>query len=168
MDALIKEQTCIFFVAHSFLAASQKIDRAAEIFAAGSHESSRRENVRIGLDSLGRNPIGKIKELVFTAKIHGLTLEVRLVVIKIRADIDQGFLAAHFSRDKLHLAALAIMGIALINVTDMAAMDLDLADVHICVLASLYIKEDINESVRGISFESRKTTSTSLFLPALI
>ena len=112
-----------------------------------------------------RNPIGKIKELVFTAKIHGLTLEVRLVVIKIRADIDQGFLAAHFSRDKLHLAALAIMGIALINVTDMAAMDLDLADVHICVLASLYIKRTLTSPSGASPSKVVRDLDIAIFCP---
>ena len=76
MDLRAEQDARIRFGADSLLAAAEEVDGTAEEFLRRVEESACRQDIRIGLDALCRNPVREVDDLVVMAEVHGWLLKL--------------------------------------------------------------------------------------------
>ena len=78
------------------------------------------------------------------AEVHGLAVEIAFIVHEVCLVIDDGCLAAQFGTDVVDRTFFAGIAVAVFDVADVFAVELDLADFDVSPFAGLDVSEEVD------------------------
>ncbi len=97
------------------------------------------------------NPVREVDDLVVMAEVHGLAVEITFILHEVCLIVDNGCFAAQFGTDVVDGAFFADIAIAVFDVADVFAVELDLADLDVSAFAGRDEAQEIDGTVLGIA-----------------